>query len=412
MCTDDLPNDVAQLKRMIAELSATVGAQHQQLAEKEHVILELLRRLRGTQRERVDPNQLLLFEAFELESVAEDSSAEPSSPRYRQPHGRRRLPDDLPREERIYEVPEAERLCPHDGQPMQLIGYETSEQLEHVPPKLKVIVHGRAKYVCPVKHDEAKLITAPKPPQPIERGLPGPGLLAALVVGKFGDHLPGYRLEDIFSRHGVDLRRSVIYDWLAAMGGLTDPLVERMKELLLQSKVVHTDDTSVKLIESGFRGTRTARFWAYVGDSLHPYTVYDFTDSRKRDGPQSYLKNFRGYLQADAYGGYDGIYLASQGTIVEVACWAHCRRYWWNAREQDPPRAHHVLAVIRQLYDVERQAAQLDAADRHALRQEHAAPLLTRLDTWLGEQATQLLPKSLIGKAHTYTRNQWAALNR
>jgi transposase len=253
-------------------------------------------------------------------------------------------------------------------------------------------------------------VTAAKPPQAIEKGLAGPGLLAALVLGKFGDHLPGYRLEDILSRQGVEIRRSTIYDWLSAAADLAGPLVERMEQLVLKSKVIHTDDTQVKLIDTSLHGTRLARFWAYVGDPDHPYIVYDFTEDRKRDGPRQFLKGFRGYLQADAYGGYDGIYLDSAGAIVEVACWAHCRRYWWKAREQDIDRAHYVLAVIGRLYEVERAAREVDAATRANLRIEHATPLLTGLKSWLDEQ--QFLPKSLIGQAATYTRNQWEALNR
>ena len=392
-----------------AELSATIQSQRKTIEKQEQTIADLLASLRGKTRERIDPNQLLMFDLGELKELAQEPP-EPEAPRRRKGHGRRRLPSELPREEVLYELPEDERLCPHDGRPMEIIGYETSEQLEYVPAKLKILVHKRAKYACSSRHDEATVLTAPKPPQPIDKGLPGPGLLAAVVVGKFGDHLPGYRLEDILSRHDVLIRRSTIYGWLTAVADLCEPLVARLKERVLQSRVVHTDDTSVKLIDVELRGTRTARFWAYVGDAVNPYTVYDFTETRQRDGPQHFLRGFRGYLQADAYGGYDGIYLASQGGILEVACWAHCRRYWWKAREQDPPRAHHVLAVIRRLYDVERATAELDAEARRKLRQEHSAPLLAELEPWLDEQ--EVLPQSLIGKARTYTRNQWTALTR
>ena len=183
-----------------------------------------------------------------------------------------------------------------------------------------------------------------------------------------------------------------------------------MKHRVLQSKVIHTDDTQVKLIDTTIGSTRLARFWAYLGDRDHPYEVYDFTESRGRAGPQDFLKNFNGYLQADAYGGYDGIYLQSGGAIVEVACWAHTRRYWYKAREQDAVRAHHVLAVISRLYELERATKGADAASRQKLRIEHAAPLLDDLKQWLDDQ--EFLPKSLTGKAATYTCNQWAALNR
>ena len=147
----------------------------------------------------------------------------------------------------------------------------------------------------------------------------GPGLLAALTVGKFGDHLPGFRLEDILSRHGVEIPRNTIYGWLASVAELVTPIVELMKQRVLQSKVIHTDDTQVKLNDKSIRSTRLARFWAYIGDQDHPYTIYDFTETRGRAGPQAFLKDYAGYLQADAYGGYDGIYVDAGGKIKEVA---------------------------------------------------------------------------------------------
>lgn len=174
--------------------------------------------------------------------------------------------------------------------------------------------------------------------------------------------------------------------------------------------MIHTDDTQVKLIDHTIGGTRLARYWAYLGDRDHPYTVYDFTQTRQRAGPEKFLQGYEGYLQADAYGGYDGIFLQSQGKITEVSCWAHTRRYWYKSREQDPARSHHVLGVIAQLYEVERAAAEVDASTRQALREEHSRPLLEALKTWLDGE--EFLPKSLSGKAATYTRNQWSGLNR
>lgn len=423
---DALPTDVAQLQallsqrssqlqiaqRQASELSATVEDQRSQLEAAQQQIVELLRALRGKQRERLDPDQLLLFELGELETLVEEPPESDSPKRRGRSRSPRLIPDDAPREERIYELPEDERRCPFDGQVMPAIRYDISQQLEYEPAKLKVIVHKRAVYACPAKHDEAKLMRAPKPPQPIDKGLAGPGLLAAMVVGKFGDHLPGYRLEDILSRHGVEIRRSTIYDWLASMAELVSPLVEVMQQRVLQSHVIHTDDTQVKLIDKSIRSTRLARFWAYIGDAKHPYTIYDFTTTRQRAGPKEFLANYAGYLQADAYGGYDGIYVDAGGAIEEVACWAHCRRYWWKAREHDAARAHHALALIGRLYELERAASKRDADAQtlQSLRAEHATPLLATLKQWL--DAETFLPKSLIGKAATYTRNQWDALNR
>lgn len=436
MDTDSLPNDIQQLKALLlqtqaalavketalalkeqetAELATTVSDQQQKLAAKEQQILELLKALRGKQREHVDPDQLLLFEIGELESIIEEEvqAAKLSNPRRRK-RKRRLIPDNIPSETIDHELPESERLCPIDGQPMPLIRWEVSQQLDFIPAWFKKIIHRRAVYACPAKHDQAKLLTAPKPPQPIDKGLPTAGLLAQVVVSKFGDHLPGYRQEDIFSRHGIEIRRSTIYGWLASVADLCQGLYDQMQQQVLSSKVIHTDDTQVKLIDHSIRSTKLARFWGYLGDAQHPYAVYDFTVDRSRAGPETFLKDYQGYLQADAYGGYDGIYSnnsqPNNQSIIEVACWAHARRYWHKAKEQDAARAHHVLAYVSRLYEVERATRDCDAGVRQAKRVEHSLPLLAELGKWL-EQET-FLPKSLIGKAATYTRNQWAALNR
>jgi len=181
---------------------------------------------------------------------------------------------------------------------------------------------------------------------------------------------------------------------------------------VLLSRVVHTDDTSVKLLDPSLRQARTARFWAYIGDANHRYSVYDFTTSRERDGPAKFLAGFRGYLQADAYGGYNGIFLQSGGAIQEVACWTHCRRYWWEARTSDPRRAHQALAYIARLYQIEEQLADASDEQRRAARQEHARPILEQFGRWLDDEQREVLPKSPIAAAFTYTRNQWQALQR
>jgi transposase len=409
-------SQATQFEQQTSELSATVLEQQKKLESKEQTIRELLKALRGKTRERIDPDQLLLFEIGELETLIEEelqAEQEASRPRRKKKRGRRLIPDHVPTEVIEHTLDEKDRLCPVDGKPMTPIRWEESTQLDYVPASIKKIVHRRAVYACPAKHDEAKLITAPKPPQPIEKGLPTAGLLSQVVVSKFGDHLPGYRQEDIFSRHGIEIRRSTIYSWLAQAADLCEPLYRLMIDRVLQSKVIHTDDTQVKLIDHSIQGTKLARFWGYLGDANHPYAVYDFTADRSRAGPQKFLANYRGYLQADAYGGYDGIYSSSTDPasgIVEVACWVHCRRYWHKAREQDPVRAHHVLAYITRLQEVERATRDCDAEVRRAKRAEHAVPMLAELGQWL--EGETFLPKSLIGQAATYTRNQWAALNR
>jgi transposase len=415
-----LPTDVATLQKLlrqeravVASLSETIRAQERKLQQQEHRLAQLLRQLYGPRRERFNPDQLTLFDAVELAAIVQEAAEgleDESSPsrRRRRGHGRRPLPADLARETILYELSEDQRRCPECGDVRGEIGRERSEQLEYIPPKYKVLVHERVKYAC--RRCQEHVAVAAKPPQPVEKGLPGPGLLAHTVLSKYGDHAPLYRQEDVHARHGVILRRSTLCDWIAAAADLAEPLYRRMCQLTLASRIIWTDDTPVKLLDPVLGRARTARFWAYLGDARHPYTVYDFTDSRARDGPRSFLKDFSGYLQADAYGGYDGIY--ASGRVVEVACWAHARRKWHEARTTDPARAHHALALIQRLFEIEDDCRDAQPDERRAARQEQALPVLTEFRAWLASDCADCLPKSPIGQAVTYALNQWGALVR
>jgi hypothetical protein len=181
--------------------------------------------------------------------------------------------------------------------------------------------------------------------------------------------------------------------------------------LVLRSPVLWTDDTPVTVLVGGDDGSRTARFWTYIAEE-HPYSAYDFTESRARDGPASFLRKFAGYLHADAYGGYDHIYLGSNNAILEVACWAHARRKFFDARNSSPRDAHQVLEWIGQLYDVEERARELAPDARREVRMAEAEPVLDRIGTHLVELEQRALPKSVLAKAVSYARNQWPALCR
>ncbi len=212
-------------------------------------------------------------------------------------------------------------------------------------------------------------------------------------------------------RHGVYLARSTLCDWVRHAAGVLTPLAELQKALVLQSPIIWTDDTFVTVL-GGTSGSTKGRFWPYLGDAEHPYTVYDFTMSRARDGPAAFLKDYSGFLQADAYSGYDGIFLGSNGRIVEVACWAHARRKFYDARTNAPREANVVLEWIRQLDDLEDRARDVSTADRQVLRQLEAVPILDRIENYIAEIAPRVLPKSALGKALTYARNQWKALRQ
>jgi transposase len=439
---DQLPDDPAILKRLLverdtqlAERDARIERIRQEAAEQmeslrermeaekkaeiEAAVKAILKRYYGPRSERFDPTQLLLFglkveeTPIDVKSIAEESGEELVTRRIakRHKHGRRPLPDYLPRIEILHDLKDEEKPCPCCGELRHRIGEEVSEQLEYMPALFKVLKHVRVKYACGrCEHDgyNPQIVAAAKPPQPIEKGLPGPGLLAYVITSKLGDHLPLYRLEHIFQRQQLSVARSTMAAWLAAAAELARPLVERMADRIRASKVVHTDDTRVPIQSPGEGKCRNGRIWAYIGDRDNPYIVYDYTPDRSRAGPTNWLCSFKGFLQADAYGGYDGIYHG--GNVVEVACWAHARRKFFDAKEADGKRAAQMLSMVRELYAFEDQAKEVNHEQRQLLRQEQSVPVLARIKTWLDAERQVVLPRSAMAAAMQYALNQWDAL--
>jgi transposase len=439
---EHLPDDVATLKGMVLELLASLHDRDRNIEGLRHRIHLLLHRLYGPRGERFDPNQLLLFvEMATDQDAAQEMPTEPPAPtkpqRRCRPHGRRRLPESLPREPRHYELSEAERVCPNCGKVRIDIGTDRSEQLDYRPASLIVIEHFVHKYTCPCcnkrpSYSQEKLpagsspcqlldssevvIAALKPAMPIAKGLPGAGLLAHLIVSKCVDHLPLHRMERVYQRQGLFLHRSTLCDWMAACAQLLRPLYDLMVSVVMQSRSLHTDDTTVKMQELVTHLLSTARMWVYLGDAAHPYNVFDFTINRKRDGPQQFLANYQGYLHADAFSGYDGLYLPDPRTaaagIIEVACNAHARRKFYEARGSDALRSHQALAYYRQLYELERQAKDFSDVRRLQMRQELSLPILEHFHQWLLTQRPEVLPKSPMGEAISYALNNRDALRR
>lgn len=428
-----------RLRAQRDELLEERHRQQRQIASLQHRLQTLLRRYYGRSSEKMDPRQQLLFEDLIDQSIPErpadedtiEESNVASSETKRAGHGRRRLPATLPREKVIHDLPEDQKPCPCCGTMRHVIGKQTHEQLDYVPAKVKVIEHIRLTYACRQCEMNAsptgpQIVTADKPYQPIEKGLAAPGLLSHVIVSKYGDHTPLHRLEGILKRTGVQFARSTLCDWAAGCAEALSPLVDRMIRQVLASTVIHTDDTPVKVQDRRQTQTRTGRFWVYLGGEDHPQTVFAYTPSRSRDGPMAFLrdwgKNQRVYLQADAFGGYDGIYAGQAGgQVTEVACWAHARRKFYDARHSDPAAGSHALAMIRLLYDVETQAKKTAhktgeplVAVRHRLRQQQSLGRLAELNTWLTSQQAEhggpILPKSPVGQAIQYALNQWDAL--
>ena len=291
---------------------------------------------------------------------------------------------------------------------MDRIGEDITRELELQPAKLEAHIHVRPKYAC--RCCKEGVHAALLPPRPIPGGIAGPGLISAVIVSKFGDHLPLYRLEDILVRSGVYIARSTLCDWVKFAAELFAPLYELQRKLVLQSTVMWTDDTPVTVI-GGLQGSFQGHFWTYIGHE-RPYSVYDFTKSRSRDGPAKFLPGFTGYLHADAFTGYDAIFLGPHATVQEVACWAHARRKFFDAVKSYPRESHQVLEWIRQLYDIEDRARTWSPEARLQLRIAEAIPVLDKIGAYLTGLARTVLPKSSLAKAVNYARNQWAALRR
>ncbi len=291
---------------------------------------------------------------------------------------------------------------------MDCIGEDVTRELELQPAKLEAHIHVRPKYAC--RHCKRGVSAAPLPQRPIPGGIAGPGLVSEVLVSKFSDHLPLYRLEDILVRSGVYIARSTLCDWVKFAAELFQPLYELQRKLVLQSTVMWTDDTPVTVL-GGLEGSLQGHFWTYIGHE-QPYSVYDFTKSRSRDGPAKFLRGFQGYLHADAFTGYDAIFLGSHAAIREVACWAHARRKFFDAVKSYPRESHQALEWIRQLYDIEDRARTWSPEARLQLRIAESIPVLNKIESYTTALAGKALPKSSLAKAVHYARNQWAALRR
>lgn len=406
------PTDLATAQALIATLRDELTRTQREVTTLRHQLDVLCQRLFGKKSERVSPDQLRLAFAqlanepgAVSEPVEMDSGERPGRARRRgRPTGRRPLPAHLPRQRVEIDVSEADKICAC-GHAKTRIGESVSEKLEYVPASLRVIETARLKYACPRCHDG--VVEAPAPPQAIEKSLAGEGLLAHVVISKYVDHLPLHRLEAILLRQGLDLSRTTLCGWVADVAAALTPIGDQLRREVTAATYLQTDDTPVTILDDR-HGSIKGRLWTYL-DPLGRQVVFDATATHERDGPEAFLAAFAGDLQADAYTGYDGLYRT--GRMREIGCWAHARRGFVEALATDV-RAALMVALIQQLYQVERAAADGDATARRALRHEQSLPLLVRIQAERDALAQTVLPKSPLGDAVRYLTNQWAALQR
>jgi transposase len=306
----------------------------------------------------------------------------------------------------VVDLPEAEKHCAC-GRDLARIGETVSEKVDFVPASYTVVETVVPRYTCPKCHDG--VISAEVPPQAVEKSLAAEGFIAQVVVSKYADHLPLHRQSRILARQGLDFPRSTLCDLVAAAATALKPIADELRREVLASGYVQTDDTSIVVLEPDASGSIKGRVWTYL-DPLGGRVVFDATRTHERKGVEDFLAGYKGFLQADAYNGYDQLF--RDGTVIEVACWAHARRRFVLALEGGEPRAAAILSLVQQLYQVEREAGSLSFDERRALRQARSVPILAQIDEKRRALAETALPKSPLGDALRYLDNQWTALQR
>jgi len=361
-----------------------------------------------------DASQGQLFNEAEEGVIADESdAANITVPAHtRKKKKRTSIPEDLPREDIIHDLSDAEKICPHDGATLQPIGEETSEQLDIEPAKIKVLRHRRQKYACPCC--EQHLMIATKPAQPIEKSIAAPGLLAYVTVSKYCDALPLYRQIAIFKRIGVELDRTTLANWMIKMGVLVQPLINRLSEIANEQSILHMDETPLQVLNEPGRAAQSKSYmWVLATtQSSVPIVLYHYSASRGSEVPSTLLPDFTGALMVDGYNGYGAVCTNNQ--LTRLGCWAHARRKFIDAQRQQPKgktgKADIALGCIQKLYRIEKLSKDSPVHERLAIRRAQAKPIIDKLKQWLDKSLSNSPPKSTLGEALVYLHNQWSRL--
>ena len=411
----DLPDDVTAVAAIALAQNRIARELWEQLEILKHQIAQFVRARFGVSSEQL-PGQAELFADIVALPVPPTPAETTVSSHVRR--GRPALPKDLPRERIEYDLTDLEKA---EFDRLERIGEEVSETLDYTPAKLTVIEHVRFKYACR-KDGESTIRTAFAQPSPLPKSNASAGLLAQIGVATFVDHMPLNRQEVVYKRKGIVLPRATLCEWKLSTAELLEVLRPALKQHILAAPRVHSDDTTMPLQEAGRGSTRTARLWGYLGAGQRqenglwvdhpPAVLFEFTSSREAVHPLTFLADYAGYLQADAYSGYAALYRT--GRIVEVGCWAHCRRRFFEIAklQKAPGLAAAVLAWIGRLYAIETSIKQMMPDQKYEVRQAQAVPILNDLRRWLDGHVPQLLPQSPLAQAFGYTLRNWDALAR
>lgn len=436
---DTLRDIITKQQQSLEEQHALVQQQACTLNEKNHALktkdqallikdialnslreqLNLLLQKRYGASSDVNRDQLGLFneaEAPEASAVFDkdseaDGVAEVASPA-RKKSGRRALPEHLPRIEVIHDLAAADKICPHDGTTLKHIGDDVSEQLDIIPATIQVIKHLRKKYACPCC--EQHIQTAPLTAQPIPKSQASTGTLAWVAINKYADGLPLYRQETILTRLGLALPRASLAHWMIRCGELTQPLINLLRDQLLEQPFIHLDETPVQVLkEPDKRAQSKSYMWVQAaGPPDQPLVLFDYDPSRSSQVPKRLLQDYSGALMVDGYEGYNAV--CEQQTLTRLGCWAHARRKFIDAQRATKKgrtaKADYAIKLIGKLYKLEKTLKETSPERRYEQRLQQAKPLLDKLNIWLMQTLPTVPPKTALGQALHYLHHQWPRL--
>ncbi len=406
---DYLPNNLSECHKLITDLRNRVKTLDERVAELEKHLSRRNRATFGQKSAKVDAALLTgtgkaihSQAANELDAEKDRLNIVPD----KKHGGGRSVPSHALEPRKVEHRLEASKIpCPCCGQPREIIGFDVSHQIEFIRALFASIQHIMFKYAC--KNCDGQIVIAQKPYQPIDKGLPGPGLLAKIATDKFWLHLPLYRQEQVFTALSIPINRSSMCRWLKGVADLLSPIVKRMSRLILSSHVIQSDTTTLPVIKKGLGKTHRGYIWVYRGDADRPYVFYDYSDTEHSIYPEKILKGYTGILQTDGTNKFNEII---ENGATAANCWAHVHCYFEDAWKADPVPAEFPMGVIKSLFDIERVAATLPEAERKDLRQRLAKPKLALLKAWLDETQRVEPPKTKLGDAISYTLNRWPAL--
>lgn len=404
---------VQELQQENDFLKEKINQKNHYIVQLEDALKQQRQKLFGVSSEKISTDQLGLFneaEAIEEHEVAEEDSVTVQS-HTRQKKPRVSIPADLPREDIIHDLPESEKVCPHDGTQLDCIGSDDHEQLDIIPAQIKVIRHKRLKYACPCCHQH--LATARKPKQPIEKSIASPGLLAFVATQKYCDALPLYRQSEIFKRSGIELDRSNLANWMIKCGELIQPLINLLHDHLLERPWVQMDETSLQVLkEPGKTAQNKSYLWLMASFTEKPITLFHYDPTRSQQVPMDLLASSVSTLMVDGYEWYQKA--CDDYQIQRLGCWAHARRKFMDAKKLQSKgktgKADQALAFIQKLYHIEQQTKESSPDQRYAIRQQQAKPIIDKIEKWLQKSLPHVPPKTVLGKALQYLHNQWERL--